>query len=128
MTNAILLLIVLLVCHYLADFCLTSSAMIKAKADGHTPLPILFHASIHALLISLCLLLWNISWKLILAMTVLELVSHFLIDLAKARLSAQFPRLADQQYKNHWILYGFDQLLHQLVIIVIWYITICNLK
>ena len=126
MTNATLLLIVLLVCHYLADFCLTSSAMIKAKADGHTPLPILFHASIHGMLMGICLLLWNVSWKWILAMIALELVSHFLIDFAKARLSAQIPLLADQRHKSHWVLYGLDQLLHQLVIVLIWYY--CNMN
>lgn len=55
------LFIVLLVCHYLADFCLTSPAMIRAKADGRNIWPILLHASVHALLIGLCLLLWGIS-------------------------------------------------------------------
>ena len=30
----IFLLILLLVCHYLADFCLTLPVMIRAKADG----------------------------------------------------------------------------------------------
>ncbi len=42
----LLLLISLLVCHYLADFCLTTPAMIRAKADGRNPWPILLHAAI----------------------------------------------------------------------------------
>ena len=126
MTNATLLLTVLLVCHYLADFCLTSKAMIKAKVDGKNPLPILLHASIHALLMGFCLLVWSVLLKWILALIVLELVSHFLIDLAKARLSAQIPRLADHQQKNYWVIYGLDQLLHQLVIVVIWYYSNMN--
>lgn len=37
MTNTVLLLIALFVCHYLADFCFTFTAMIKAKADGRNP-------------------------------------------------------------------------------------------
>lgn len=121
MTNTPLLLVSLLVCHYLADFCLTSSAMIRAKADGKNPLPILWHATVHGVLMGICLMLRNVSWKWILVMVGLEIISHFLIDLAKARLSAQFPRLADQQQKPYWIVYGLDQLLHQLVIVVIWY-------
>ena len=33
--KSLALIITLLVCHYLADFCLTSHSMIRAKADGH---------------------------------------------------------------------------------------------
>ena len=77
------LLLVLLVCHYLADFCLTSPAMIKAKADGRNPWPILLHAGIHTGLVGVCLLCWQISWNLLLMMMALEFVSHFLVDTAK---------------------------------------------
>ena len=114
------LLIFLLVCHYLADFCLTSPAMIRAKADGRNIWPILLHASVHAFLIGLCLLLWGISWKLVLLMMLAELVTHFLIDTGKGRLTARYPTLADQQRKPYWMLYGFDQFLHLLVIVIIW--------
>lgn len=115
-----ILFIVLLVCHYLADFCLTSPAMIRAKADGRNIWPILLHASVHALLIGLCLLLWGISWKILLLMMLAELVTHFLIDTGKGRLTARYPTLADQQRKPYWMLYGFDQFLHLLAIVIIW--------
>lgn len=115
------LLLVLLVCHYLADFCLTFPAMIKAKADGRNPWPILVHAGIHAGLVGVCLLCWQISWKPLLMMMALELISHFLFDTAKGRLSARFPRLANPQGKPYWMLYGFDQLLHLSVIVIIWF-------
>ena len=114
------LLIFLLVCHYLADFCLTSPVMIRAKADGRNVWPILLHASVHAFLIGLCLLLWGISWKLVLLMMLAELVTHFLIDTGKGRLTTRYPTLADQQRKPYWMLYGFDQFLHLLVIVIIW--------
>ncbi len=117
------LLLTLLVCHYLADFCLTFPAMIKAKADGRNPWPILLHAGIHAGLVGICLLCWQISWNLLLKMMALELVSHFLVDTAKGRLSAFFPRLADPQGKPYWMLYGFDQLLHLSVMAVIWFFS-----
>ena len=94
MTNATLLLVALLVCHYIADFCLTSPSMIRAKADGRNVRPILSHASVHALLMGLCLLLWGV--------------------------------LANQQRKPYWMLYGFDQLLHLLVIVGIWYYSVAN--
>lgn len=116
------LLLVLLVCHYLADFCFTFPAMIKAKADGRNPWPILLHAGIHAGLVGVCLLCWQVSWELLLMMMALELVTHFLIDTAKGRLSARFPRLADPQKKPYWMLYGFDQLVHLSVMVIIWFI------
>ena len=119
-----LLLITLFICHYLADFCLTSPAMIQAKADGRNPWPILLHAGIHAGLVSICLLFWQTPWKTLLLLVLLELVSHFLIDTAKGRLTARFPALADMQQKPYWMLYGLDQLLHLMVLVLIWYFCI----
>ena len=116
-------LVSLLVCHYLADFCFTTPSMIRAKTDGRNVWPILLHASVHALLIGLCLLLWGIAWKLLLMMMLAELASHFFIDTGKGRLSASYPVLADQHRKPYWMLYGFDQLLHLLVIVGIWSCT-----
>lgn len=121
----VLLLISLLICHYLADFCLTTPAMIKAKADGRKAGPILLHACIHAMLMGLCMLLFGVSWKMLLLLMLAELVSHYLIDTTKGLLTARFHSLADQQKRSYWMLYGFDQLLHLLVIVGIW---ICGLK
>lgn len=115
------LLIALLVGHYLADFCLTTPAMIRAKADGRNVLPILLHAGIHALLVGVCLLAFGVQWRLLLLLMLAELVSHYLIDTTKGLLTARFPKLADMQQKPYWMLYGFDQLLHLLIIVGIWY-------
>lgn len=117
----VILLIVLLVGHYLADFCLTTPAMIRAKADGRKAGPILLHAGVHALLVGVCLLVFGVSWKLLLMLMLAEFVSHYLIDTAKGLLTARFPLLADQQKKPYWMIYGFDQLLHLLIIVGIWY-------
>ena len=115
------LLIALLVCHYLADFCLTFPIMIRAKADGRHLWPIMLHAFVHTLLVGLCLLIWGVTWNMLLLLMALELISHFLIDTCKARLSARFPYLADLRNKLYWMLYGFDQLLHLLVLVLIWW-------
>ena len=114
------LLISLLVCHYLADFCFTSSSMIQAKADGRNLWPIMLHAFVHALLIGLCLLILRVPWDKLLLLMFVEFISHFLIDTGKCRLTACYPVLADQQKKPYWMLFGFDQLLHLLVIVFIW--------
>lgn len=115
------LLTTLLMCHYLADFCFTFPAMIKAKADGRNPWPIMLHTGIHAGLVGISLLLWGVSWNLLLMLALVEFVSHFLIDTAKGRLTARYFILANMQKKPYWMLYGFDQLLHLLVIVMIWY-------
>ena len=46
----IVLLILLLLCHYLADFCLTLPVMICAKADGRGVGGIMLHAAVHAVI------------------------------------------------------------------------------
>ena len=117
--NMFFFLIIMLICHYLADFCFTSPAMIRAKADGRNPWPILLHSSIHAVLMGVCLLIWGTRWKTLILLVLFELVSHFVIDTSKGLLTARFPILADQQHKPYWMLYGFDQLLHQLVVVAI---------
>lgn len=124
MTDELFLILFLLLCHYLADFCLTSPAMIQAKADGRNPWPILLHAGLHAGLVGICLLCWHSPWKPLLLLVLLELVSHFLIDTMKGRLTARFPILADMQQKPYWMLYGLDQLLHLMVLVLIWYFCI----
>ena len=118
------LLIYLLVCHYLADFCLTMPMMIRAKADGRNLWPIALHAAIHAVLMGLCLLVYGIGWQLLLVLIVTEWGSHFVIDVSKAQISIRFPYWSDNQHKPYWMLYGFDQLLHQMVVIVIWYLAV----
>ena len=115
------LLIALLVCHYLADYCLTLPVMIRAKADGRNLWPIMLHAAVHALLVGLCLLTWGVAWKLLLLLAAVELATHFFIDTCKARLSAHYSYMADIHNKSYWMLYGFDQLLHLLILVLIWY-------
>ena len=121
-----LLLVSLLVCHYLADFCLTTPVMIRAKVEGKKLWPIAFHATIHALLIGLCLLVYGLGWQLLIVLMMTELVSHFVIDVSKTQISIRFPYSSDNRHKPYWMLYGLDQLLHQIVVIVIWYLSINN--
>ena len=94
------MLIILLFCHYLADFCFTWPTMIRAKSDGHTLWPILQHALIHTVLVAICLAIWGIRWKLLVMLSILELLTHFLIDWGKGLLSARFPLLSDNKRKT----------------------------
>ena len=120
MKNLVLLLS-LLVCHYIGDYCLTFPALIRAKAGGRDLLPILQHAGIHGLLLGVCLLLFGMPLPWTMLMAGVEIASHFCIDTAKARISVRFPLLADPNQKPYWMLYGFDQLLHLSIIVAIVY-------
>ncbi len=121
--NPVLLLIALLICHYLADFCLTMPMMIRAKADGKNVWPILLHAAVHALLMGVCIFLFGVDLETLVLLMGLELTSHFAIDTFKARITSAIPQLADARRKPYWIVYGLDQLLHQLIVVAIWFLA-----
>ena len=114
-----LLLSALLLCHYLGDFCLTNKSMIRAKGNGKEYFPILLHAGVHAILMTMVLGIYGVSLYGCVAAFLIELVSHFLIDTCKSKLSVKFEVLKDNKRKPYWMLYGFDQLLHILVVIVL---------
>ena len=118
------LLISLFICHFLADYCLTTPQMIKAKASGKKLQHIFFHSCVHAILMSLVFFAFSISWKTVLLLFSFELCSHFVIDYIKGFAGRLFPTLADNQQKPFWILYGLDQLLHLLVIVAMVYFAL----
>ena len=122
--TGVLLLVGLIICHYLADFCLTWPALIRSKADGRNVWPILLHAVLHAVLMGACLLVFGVNVELSLWLMLLEVVTHFVIDFGKAAVSVKVPLLADVKQKAYWVLFGLDQLLHQLVVVVIWYMAL----
>lgn len=114
-----LVLSALLLCHYLGDFCLTTKSMIRAKSSGKEYFPILLHAGVHAILMALALALFGVSLQGCMVAFLIELGSHFLIDTGKSKLSATYEVLRDNTHKPYWTVYGFDQLLHILVVVVI---------
>ncbi len=56
-------------------------------------------------------------------MMLLEVVSHFLIDLGKGLISGHSQVLSDPNQKPYWMLYGFDQLLHLSVLLLICFLS-----
>ena len=118
------LLISLFICHFLADYCLTTPQMIKAKASGKKIQHILFHSCVHAVLMGLVFFAFSVSWKTVLLLFAFELCSHFVIDYMKGFAGRRFTSLADNQQKPFWILYGLDQLLHMLVIVAMVYFAL----
>ena len=109
----------LLVCHYLADFCLTTRGMIEAKTLDGSIIHILFHAAIHAVLVAAVLYVFDVPAGGCLLGSLIEFFSHFFIDTGKIFLTRYKPILKDMKRKSYWMLFGFDQLLHLLVILTL---------
>lgn len=112
------ILIGLFICHFLADYTHLSTAwMLNAKRFGKPLFPIFIHAAMHTMLMSL-VLGWFIGFTNDWAyLVIFQWVTHFLIDVWKGRMNSWFPALQSPANKWHWIVFGFDQLLHALVII-----------
>lgn len=114
------ILIALFFCHFLADYTHLSTAwMLNAKRLGKPLYPIFTHAFIHA---SLMLVLLSLAFGLgglkLASLFGFQLITHFLIDVWKGRMNGWFPALQSPANKWHWIVFGFDQFLHAVVIIL----------
>ncbi len=113
-------LIVLFFCHWLADFTwLSTTWMLNAKRLGKPLFPIFAHAAVHAWIMFLALLLMGYKDpKMIFTLYIIQLATHFVIDVWKGRMNGWFPALQNPANKWHWVVFGFDQFLHALVILL----------
>lgn len=119
-----LLLMALNVCHFLADYThLSTSWMLNAKRFGKPLFPILCHACCHGTLMYFTLLLF-IDNTMAVTLCLFQVITHFLIDVLKGKTNVWFPTVSSPVNKSHWYLFGADQLLHQLIIIIMAYVAI----
>lgn len=118
------LLILLFICHFLADYThLSTNWMLSAKRLGSPLFPIFIHACVHAGLMGITLMWYSVYVDRIhiygwIFLVHFQLISHFLIDVWKGKVNVWFPSLQNPANKWHWIVFGFDQLLHAIVIIL----------
>jgi Protein of unknown function (DUF3307) len=123
-TTCFLLLLSLGVCHWLADYVFTTGKMLAAKSKGTPLYPIFDHALNHACLMFLVLWAFNTKADLLIATGILQLGSHTAIDTLKGRLNVWFPSVANPMNKCHWVIFGLDQLLHFVVIVLmVWMVS-----
>lgn len=117
MNTQTIILIGLFFCHFLADFThFSTPSMLNAKRLGKPLLPILCHAMVHGMLMGLFLCVMNVPCTPILIC--LQVVTHFGIDVWKGRMNGWFPLLQNSANKWHWVLFGGDQFLHAIVIVI----------
>jgi hypothetical protein len=130
----ITILIILLIIHWAADYThLSRPYMLAAKKTGSPLMPILHHSFIHAGFMMSAIIIYQhvtntFTIDIILLCFIIELITHFFIDVLKGKLNVWFPSLANPANPFHWYVFGLDQLLHFLVIILISFLTVnCTL-
>jgi len=108
----IYLLIFFIVKHFVADFILQTKWMAvgKFKLFPNNMLPLLVHSLIHA---TITFIFINMH-----ILFIIELVSHFIIDLSKVLVSRKY-NINDKEY---WWLLGLDQMLHYFIYILMIYL------
>lgn len=124
-----ILLLALFLCHFLADYThLSTNKMLAAKRLG-TPLwPIFRHAFVHALLMGIVIeaymyytiagyTCFTLNFTIADKCFLVQLFSHFIIDVWKGKMNKWFRSLSNPLNKGHWYIFGIDQLFHASVII-----------
>jgi len=120
--NGIFFVIVLMLCHWAADYThLSTSWMLNAKKLGFPLIPILAHATVHAVLMGVASLFFCLNFSFLWKIFLFQLLTHFCIDVWKGKMNAWFPSLQNPMNKYHWYIFGIDQLLHNVAIICIYY-------
>ena len=117
-------LLALQVKHFLCDFVLQTAYQVRTKGIyGHVGGFI--HAGLHATLTIPALLILGLSLKSIAIVVVLEFLIHYHTDWSKAQIDERYQwGFSDQRY---WILFGADQLIHQLTYLAIVYAFLTGL-
>jgi hypothetical protein len=97
--------------HFFCDFVFQTKWQIDSKKT-YGALGGIVHATLHGLGSVPALYLMGVQPWLLIAIPLGELVLHYHIDWAKARVDVVFD-LPNTDVR-YWIVFGFDQLLHQL--------------
>ncbi|QXV85134.1 hypothetical protein bas27_0064 [Escherichia phage TrudiGerster] len=104
----ILLFVIFFLKHFMADYPLQTPYMLRKTHKIGWKLPLLTHSLVHAVLTFAILILFT-SLGMAIALAIMELILHFIIDYWKAQRCKY--AISDAKF---WIALGFDQLLHYL--------------
>lgn len=104
--------------HFVCDFALQNSWMIGKKGRYFHPGG-LIHAGLHILGSLPALLLLTRAPKLIAMILAAEFIVHYHADFFKAKLDGHLQLRSDTN--AYWIVFGLDQLIHQMTYITMIY-------
>jgi len=112
--SILLAMLVFQIKHFLCDFVLQTSEQVRNKGTYLHPAGIV-HAGLHAIGSIPALLILTRSPLPLIALPVFEFAFHYHTDWAKVKLD-RYLRLNDQN-TLYWVIFGTDQLIHQLTYI-----------
>lgn len=116
------MLLALFFCHFLADYTwLSRPSMLAAKRFGRPITPITEHAAVHGLLMLFALYAFGVRGWQCAGLATFQVVTHAAIDTLKGRLNARYAMLQSPANVLHWVVFGGDQYLHAVVIILMWH-------
>ncbi|HEX4303202.1 MAG TPA: DUF3307 domain-containing protein [Rhizomicrobium sp.] len=110
--------------HFVCDFVLQSEYQVRTKGIyGH--FGGFLHAGLHILGTVPALLILHASPRAIAIILVAEFVVHYHTDWSKSQIDKIFQwGFTDQR---HWVVFGLDQLVHQLTYLAIVYVMLAGL-
>ncbi|ADQ53306.1 conserved hypothetical protein [Aeromonas phage 65] len=97
--------------HYLADYLLQGKYMLGKFKENGWELPLAAHCGVHAAMTMFVAVIMGMSFWVVVALTLFDFISHFVIDKIKVELSRNHtPKDA-----KFWYHLGLDQMAHHLV-------------
>lgn len=117
-TQIILAAILFQIANFIGDYTPLSTAwMLKAKQYGKPIFPIIMHGLVHSILFIIVASLF-VKVDIVIYVGLLQLISHSIFDIMKGKITYWFPKFQNSKHSPYWILFGLDQLLHQIIIVI----------
>jgi len=91
-----------------------------AKQNGKDFEPIFCHGLVHGIAFAIITHIFFGVWYAIFVLF-FETITHSVIDYLKAKCNVWMPTAKNPAGRLHWFLFGFDQLLHYIVILSIFF-------
>jgi ascorbate-specific PTS system EIIC-type component UlaA len=107
--------------HFACDFALQTQRQIQAKGN-YGQLAGMEHSGLHAIASLPALLILSNSPITIAIVMISEFLVHYHVDWSKARIDKTY-RWSDTS-APYWIVFGLDQLIHQMTYLVIVFVLI----
>jgi len=108
--------------HFLGDFTPLNKWFVEAKRYGKPIGLVAGHGTVNGALYGLVMWLF-VDWKTALLAFTIETITHTIIDVAKGRINRRFPIVENANKQIYWTMMGFDQLLHQAVLVFIVFLS-----
>jgi hypothetical protein len=118
----IILLISLFFSHYIVDYTPIGNAI---EVQNNTYRTLIIHSLIHSFVLGIITIgysyfIKNINSEIIIYSILIQLLSHYLIDLCVGIINKYYPKVETKTMQS--LILGVDQFLHSIALIVIYFI------